>query len=330
MDTWFAKCAWTAYSFPSHFEIMKSVGILFTALAMSCGAVLADDVTFFSYSDSHYGATGGGRWPPTRQSHQVGIINALPGVVYPAEIGGVVDVPRAILMQGDLINDGAVAKLYPTQWKNYLADFGVNGEGRCKFPVFEGVGNHDVNTNLFVFDQVKKRNIVRKQLGFIGDVSANGYHYSWDWDGVHFVNVNLFPGNAWEGEADAYGRGHHPQFARDFLIEDLKKNVGDSGRPVVVMQHFRVVDENWWTYSAADKFHQVLQDYNVVAILVGHQGGGVNNLWRGYNWISSNGKLVVCQIKDRTFSAVTRSDTGWERPMQKKIFYSYVESGLPA
>jgi hypothetical protein len=290
----------------------------------------AADVTFFSYSDIHYGADAGGKKPPIVRSDTLPVINALPGTAYPDAIGGVVDVPRAILMPGDLINDGAVREKYPTQWANYVADFGVNGEGRCRFPVFEGVGNHDLNDDMFVFNQVKARNVIRKGLGFIDHVSLNGYHYSWDWDGVHFVNVNLFPGNVWEGEADTYGRGHHPNHARDFLVEDLRKNVGDSGRPVFVMQHFRPVDENWWTYSAADKFHQVLQDYNVVAILVGHQGGLVNNTWRGYNWISSNGELIVCRLKDDTFSAVHRTATGWGRAMQKRVFHSYADSGLPA
>lgn len=309
---------------------LKTLSAAIVFLTIIGGYAHAEDITFFSYSDSHYGAGDERRLPPTKQTLQLRSINALPGTAYPIEIGGVVDVPRAILMQGDLINDGAVSDKYPNQWKDYVADFGVNGEGRCKFPVFEGVGNHDVNLNMFVFNQVKERNVVRKKIGLIDYVSDNGYHYSWDWDGVHFVNVNLFPGNGWEGEADAYGRAHHPQFALDFLIRDLKENVGDSGRPVVIMQHFRVVDENWWTYRAADRFHQAIQDYNVAAILVGHQGGGVNNIWRGYHWISSNGNLVVCRIKDGTLSAVTRGVSDWERPMRKKIFHSYADSGLPA
>lgn len=306
----------------------RRCSILF--LLVLSGAACAADVTFFAYSDIHYGADGGGKHAPITQSEKVPIINALPGTAYPPAIGGEVAAPRGIIMQGDLINDGAVEAKYPTQWANYIADFGVNGEGRCKFPVFEALGNHDANENLYVFNKIKERNLIRKELKYIGSISPNGYHYSWDWDGVHFVNVNLFPGNVWEGEADAYGRGHHPQFARDFLVEDLKTNVGHSGRPVFVVQHFRPIDENWWTYSAADKYHRVLQDYNVVAILVGHQGGGVNNTWRGYNWISSNGELIVCRIKDDTFSAVGRSATAWGNPMQKKIFYSYAESGLPA
>lgn len=162
-------------------------------LSLACGTALAADVTFFSFSDSHYGADDGGRRPPMVQSKMVPVINSLPGAAYPAAVGGTVGKPRAVIMQGDLINDGAVSDKYPTQWANYLADFGVNGEGRCKFPVFEAVGNHDVNPDMFVFNQVKARNLVRKQLGYIQHISPNGYHYSWDWDGVHFVNVNLFP-----------------------------------------------------------------------------------------------------------------------------------------
>jgi len=301
-----------------------------SCLALGRGVLPAADVTFYSFSDSHYGADHGGKRAPKTSCREVEIINSLPGVAYPEKIGGIVEKPRAIVMQGDLINDGAVKDKYEKQWADFIADFGVNGEGRCKFPVFEAVGNHDVNPNLYVFNKVKQRNLERKNLGYITDISPSGYHYSWDWDGVHFVNVNLFPGNVWEGEADTYGRGHDPLFARDFLVADLKKHVGDSGRPVVIVHHFRPVDENWWTYAAADKYQKVLQDYNVIAILVGHQGGGVNNKWRGINWISSNGELTVLRIKDDTFSAVARGAEGWGNVMQKKVFFSWEKSGLSA
>lgn len=300
-------------------------------LALCAGVLYGADVTFYSYSDIHYGADNGGKSPPKTRSEKVEIINALPGTPYPDSVGGTVDKPRAIVMQGDLINDGAVGDKYPTQWTNYVADFGVNGEGRCKFTVFEGLGNHDANENLYVFNKIRERTATRKSLGLIGSVSTNGYHYSWDWDGIHFVNVNLFPGNVWEGEADAYGRGHNPQFARDFLVEDLKKSVGNSGRPVVIVQHFRPIDENWWTYSAADMFQRAIQDYNVILILVGHQGGGVNNVWRGINWVSSNGDLVVVKISpENVFTALDRSSKDWGTAFQKRIFLSYESSGLPA
>jgi hypothetical protein len=298
----------------------------------AASAAPAADLTYFGFSDIHYGAASGPKDDtPIVKCPMVDAINALPGTLYPAPLTGAVAVPRGILMQGDLINDGALAEKYPTQWENYIADFGVNGEGRCKFPVFEAVGNHDVNENFYVFNKVKERNQTRLKLGHISHVSPNGYHYSWDWDGVHFVNVNLFPGNVWHGEADAYGAGHDPLFARDFLVADLHNNVGDSGRPVVIVQHFRPIDENWWTYAAADKFHQAVQDYNVILIMCGHQGGGVNNVWRGINWASSNGELDVFRITpDNQLLAISRSRKAWGAPLQKKIFLSYATSGLPA
>ena len=303
---------------------MKRTRFICLIAAVCLSLTAAADLTFFSLSDTHYteGETNG--------RPIVGVINALPGTAYPASLGGTVDTPRALIMQGDLINDGAVAAKYPSQWANYIADFGVNGEGRCIFPVFEGIGNHDVNINLFVFNKIKDRNIIRTNLNYISSVSSNGYHYSWDWDGIHFVNVNLFPGNIWPGEADTYSQGHDPIYARDFLQEDLQKN-GTNGRPVIVIYHFRPVDENWWTYIAADRSHKILQDYNVIMIMVGHQGGGVNNTWRGINWASSNGQLDVYRVTpDNTLSVLSRSDTAWGTPFQKSIFFSYDSSGLPA
>ena len=197
---------------------MKRTRFICLIAAVCLSLTAAADLTFFSLSDTHYteGETNG--------RPIVGVINTLPGTAYPASLGGTVDTPRALIMQGDLINDGAVAAKYPAQWANYIADFGANGEGRCIFPVFEGIGNHDVNVNLYVFNKIKDRNIIRTNLNYISSVSSNGYHYSWDWDGIHFVNVNLFPGNIWPGEADTYSQGHDPMYARDFLQEDLQKN----------------------------------------------------------------------------------------------------------
>lgn len=302
--------------------------LTFAACAALCLPGIAADITFYAYSDCHFGAGE----PPKTSTPVVDWINALPGTPYPEEIGGVVEKPLAVIMSGDLIDNGSQAEKYPGEWKNYIAEFGINGEGKCKFPVFEGMGNHDWNANMFAYDKIKERNQKRLELGFIKQVSDNGYHYSWDWEGIHFVNLNIFPGNGWLGEADPYNGGaHDPMLSRDFLEKDLQKNVGDSGRPVILIHHFRPVDENWWTFSAADKYHRIIQDYNVIVIMVGHQGGGVDNKWRGINWASSNGELEVFRITpDNFLTAIPRKADNWERPMRKKIYLDYKSSGLPA
>jgi hypothetical protein len=305
----------------------RSIHLLTISVFLAIPA-LAADLTFFAYSDCHYGAGE----PPKTSTPVVDWINSLPGTPFPESIGGVVGKPRAVIMSGDLIDHGAVASKYPEEWKNYIAEFGVNGEGRCQFPVFEGMGNHDWNPNMFVYDKVKERNEERKKLGFIDNISENGYHYSWDWEGIHFINLNIFPGNGWHGEADTYSFGaHDPMLSRAFLEKDLRENVGNQGMPVVLIHHFRPIDENWWTFSAADKYHRIIQDYNVIMIMVGHQGGGVGNTWRGINWASSNGELDVFRVTpDHVLTAIARRETRWERPLQKTIFFDYQSSGLPA
>lgn len=299
-------------------------------LLVSDVPAFAADITFFAYSDCHYGATPFGR--PMKRRVQVDWINKLPGTPWPESIGGVVAKPKGIIMAGDLIDHGAVKDKHPVEWADYIAEFGVNGEGRVKFPVFEGLGNHDWHPDRVTFEHVKKRNDIRLKLGHIGRVSENGYHYSWDWDGVHFINVNIFPGNHWHGEADTYSNNsHHPEHARDFLKEDLRKSVGDTGRPVIIVFHFRPIDENWWTAAVIDKFHRTIQDYNVILLMVGHQGGDVNNVWRGINWASSNGVVEAFRITpDNVLVGASIKGTKWGRPLKKKIHLSYKSSGLPA
>jgi len=301
--------------------ILTLISILFIWTSYAFAA----DLTFFGYSDTHYNVSG-------KENSMVGVINDLPGTSYPDSIGGTVAKPRGLLMPGDLIDAGGNASTQGAQWAKYIADFGVNGEGKCLFPVFEGLGNHDTSSNWYVFNQIKDRTVKRKDLGYVSNVSSNGYHYSWDWDGVHFIMLNIFPGNIWYGEADTYGYpGHDPKYARDFLVSDLKDKVGNTGRPVVVLHHFRPVDDNWWTFNAIDKYFKELQDYNIICIIVGHQGGGVNNTVRGINWVSCNGAFNVFRISpDNKFYAVQRTSDSWGAPFQKNIFLSFATSGLAA
>src|SRR5262249_31926764 len=113
------------------------------------------------------------------------------------------------------------------------------------------------------------------------DTSKN---YSWDWGPVHLVQ-----GNLWAGKIDDL----------DWLRNDLANNVGSSGRPVILFQHFgwdafskqrgcndaggkdctsdadcdsgvSCVDEYW---SADDRtaFKNLIGPYNVIGVFSGHR-----------------------------------------------------------
>jgi hypothetical protein len=62
------------------------------------------------------------------------------------------------------------------------------------------------------------------------NVSAGGLHYSWDWNGVHFVNLGIVVG---ADPAITGRRRYDPLDSYKFLVEDLAAKVGDSGRPVI-------------------------------------------------------------------------------------------------
>ncbi|QRN99367.1 discoidin domain-containing protein [Archangium violaceum] len=100
-------------------------------------------------------------------------------------------------------------------------------------------------------------------------------HYSWDWHDVHFVQLNLFPGN----EASPGFSKYSPKGSLSFLLLDLATSVGTSGRPVVLIHHYGFDDfsigvekpeEVWWTEAERIAYWDVIANYNVVAIFSGH------------------------------------------------------------
>jgi hypothetical protein len=172
-----------------------------------------------------------------------------------------------------------------TEWKTFHADWGLNGgDGKLRWPVREVYGNHDApgGTGL-VIDQIKERNTRRQGLT---KISANGLHYSWDWQGVHFINLGIVVGEV----ANVKRRRRYPPLASlDFLISDLALHVGKSGKPVVITHHVDMmryvtpsadadVVKKEWDYADVQAFYEALKPYRVAAILYGHTH--VRNIFR--------------------------------------------------
>ena len=62
-------------------------------------------------------------------------MNALPGNAYPGGLGGYVQTPRGVVEIGDIADGGTAA-----QFNTFAVDYGVNCEGRLRYPVLRGFG----------------------------------------------------------------------------------------------------------------------------------------------------------------------------------------------
>ena len=65
--------------------------------------------------------------------------------------------------------------------------------------------------------KLKERNALRLEKHLIARVSENGLHYSWNWGGIHFIQLNLYPGNQPHPETHYSPQYHDPQQSLDFL-----------------------------------------------------------------------------------------------------------------
>ena len=260
-------------------------------ILLIANTLLAADtgVTFLVTSDSHYDAFEN-EDRNERDRATIDQMNQIASVSWPDELGGgLIGQPQGVLLLGDVIDDGdrmMEGKNQSEQQNRYfLADFGLDGtDGRLKYPVFEGWGNHDgppEGRERFGFSfqkQLKQRNAQRLQRGLIDHVSENGLHYSWNWGGVHFVQLNMFPADQPHPEIRYSPQYHDPQNSLAFLKADLAGNLTNSDQPVVVAHHYDLQGTDWWHDEQRKTYYESIRPYNIVAVFHGHTGTGV------YQW----------------------------------------------
>lgn len=308
----------------------RTIGCLVVAGVLGAMRAEARDVTFVSTSDPHYRETDHPRGHHNDMNRAtISELNAVTEREWPAKLGGGRIVPpRGVLLLGDVIDDGdrllAGRNVSREQNAIFLADFGLDGtDGLLKFPVFEGWGNHDgpppgKEKHGFSFQsQLLARNAVRKGKGMISNLSTNGLHYSWDWDDVHFVQLNIYPADR-QREGVRYSPvWHDPQGALSFMRHDLAEKVGTSGRPVVLMSHCGF-DTDWWTKEDWKDAYDAARAYNVVLYLYGHSGTGVlrwapegeTNKWDCINDGQTDKGFFVIQLTDDRLRAAMRTKAG--------------------
>jgi cytolysin (calcineurin-like family phosphatase) len=202
------------------------------------------EITFFVASDSHFGADGMVDVNRVLIDH----MNALPATDYPPDVGGRVEVPRGVLVTGDLTDNGHL-----DEFALFEQHYGLTGQdGRLRFPVFEAIGNHDVNGTSPIKERAKVRH--------------GGINYSWDWEGVHFACLDMYPDAA----------------TRAWLEADLRALA--RGRPVIVFFHYALEGRlsHGWDGADKDAFAEVLAEHNVLAVFHGHTHRDGFYQWRGW------------------------------------------------
>ena len=110
-------------------------------------------------------------------------------------------------------------------------------------------------------------------------------HYSWDWNGIHFVHLNLYPGDG----GGIIGKTpykqdicNNPLNSLSFLKADLEKHVGNKSTPVILIHHFgfdnysvndsinNLHKKGWWTEQERVAYWDAIAKYNIAAIVTGH------------------------------------------------------------
>lgn len=273
------------------------------------------DLTFIIASDTHYGKNA---YVDSFNKATINAMNRMPGIDYPDSIGGTVDTPLGVVISGDLTENGK-----KESFLEFIDHFGLNGNKKLLYPVYEGFGNHDGNKNGYVRNTIKIRNLQRKQLSTI---SADSLHYSWNWGDIHFVNLNSYPANKWDSNCEwcHYFKEsfREPEFSLDYLIKDLEEQVGITGKPVVLFFHygFDVWGNKWWTVQEQDKFYNVIKDYNIKAIFHGHTHEVDHYFWNDIPiWCVGStqkdegpGEFLVVNIKSEKMVVGIREINRWK------------------
>ncbi len=295
------------------------------------------EVTFFAASDPHYGESV---TAAEANRAAVDLMNSLPGEPWPEKLGGgPVRTPAGVVMLGDLV-DGGDAPDAADVWSQFTADYGVAGEGRLVFPVFESAGNHDGDSGGPVARAIASRTRLRPGLAA---ASENGLQYSWDWAGVHFVHLGFYGavssrangdrgGSRRDGRREEIRGGKGPGNERgtkrdtpvdglEFLRDDLARRVGSSGRPVVLFQHcgFDDYSRGLWPDEGREALAWALAGYRVAAIFWGHAHFPQRIEWRGIPTFcvgstrrdSGPGGFFVARIRAGEMSVALRTRQGW-------------------
>ncbi|WP_019173011.1 metallophosphoesterase [Pseudaminobacter salicylatoxidans] len=273
------------------------------------------DATFIFTNDVHACRMASGLSPHCEQEgktdanllRHIAALNRLPGGKWPLKTSGKasglagagqkIETPLGVVIGGDMTDDGGGQVTLPSEGTQLLQfshryQQGM-GADRVHFPVYAGLGNHDLDQDgpapQVDWYRREMRDYVeinhRPSVFFKPPVPATNYDvgsdcYSWDWGGLHLVQTHRFAGDTAKGAINGL----------PWLKDDLATYAGD-GRPVILFQHYgwdpfslerwdpsaRTFDtagagrSHWWSREEQQALLTVLSDYNIIGIFHGHE-----------------------------------------------------------
>ena len=273
------------------------------------------DATFVFASDVHACRMGSGLSPSCAAEgktdenlrRHIAAINRLPELRWPARVGGKpaglvsagarIGRLLGVVIGGDMTDDGGGQVVQPgegTQLMQFSHRYQEGpGPDRIHFPVYVGLGNHDLDQDgppqqvdwyrRELRDYVELNH--RPSVIFKPPVPAGNYDlasddYSWDFGGLHLVQAHRFAGDRSKGAASGI----------PWLKQDLAANAAD-GRPVILFQHYGWDSfsierwdpsggsysdtgsgpPHWWSDDDRQELLAALAGYNVIGIFHGDQ-----------------------------------------------------------
>lgn len=288
--------------------------------ALSAGparaAFPATDATFLFACDVHACLVSGGLLSPNCQDEgktdanllrHVAAVNRIGELEWPRTINGAathlvsagrkIGKPLGLVIGGDMTDDGGGQVKTPGEGRQ-LQQFSQRysegtGPDRVHLPVYVGLGNHDLDQDgaaphvdwyrreLRDYVELNHRSTVfYKPPVPVGNYDADSDNYSWDWGGLHLIQLQRFGGDQSKGSISSL----------PWLKQDLATYAAD-GRPVVLFQHYgwdtfstenwdparNTFDDDgagaphWWAKGDRQALLATLKGYNIAGIFHGHQ-----------------------------------------------------------
>lgn len=227
------------------------------------------------------------RWPETIDGKSSGLACA----------GEPIATPEGVVICGDITDDGGGQTKEPRMGsqleqfsRRYRQGTGID---QIHFPVYVGLGNHDLdqdgrppNRNWYreqMREYVRlnhKPSVFYKALVPVDNYDTLSDNYSWNWGHLHLIQAQRFSGDATKGAISSLS----------WLKNDLATYAAD-GRPVVIFQHYgwdpfsierwdprkRTFDDegsgppHWWSETDREAFVEALTGYNIAGIFHGHE-----------------------------------------------------------